>query len=113
MEKKEQKENPKRGNNRSRVSKRNKININRINEILELPKELTTNNPKVTMIGFDQLLIENHKGILEYQDIYIRIKTSIGIVSISGRGLGLNEMRTDEIVISGKIEGMEFESTVD
>ena len=64
-------------------------------------------------MGFNQLLIENHKGILEYQDIYIRIKTNIGTVSISGRDLALNEMRTDEIMIRGKIEGIEFESIVD
>ena len=46
-----------------------------LNRILEIPQEISTNEPKVTILGFKKMLIENYKVILEYQDIYIRIKS--------------------------------------
>lgn len=80
-----------------------------LNRILEVPKEINTNEPKLTISGFKKMLIENYKVILEYQDIYIRIKTHIGIVNITGLNLKLGEMTSDDIVVTGDIETIDFE----
>ena len=77
--------------------------------MLEVPKEISTNEPKITIAGFKKMLIENYKAILDYQDIYIRIKTYIGIVNINGFNLKLSEMTSDDIMISGDIETVDFE----
>lgn len=87
--------------------------FSRIEDMLEIPKEITSNEPKVTIVSFKQMLIENYKGILEYEDILIRIKTSMGILNISGFGLNLNQMTGDDIVVTGKIESIELESITD
>lgn len=81
----------------------------KIDEILEIPIELSTNNPKITIIGFERLLIENYKGILEYQEYFVRISTHIGIINISGFNLKLEEMTTDDLLVTGKIEGIDLE----
>ena len=81
----------------------------RLNRILEVPKEISTNEPKITIAGFKKMLIENYKAILDYQDIYIRIKTYIGIVNINVFNLKLSEMTSDDIMISGDIETVDFE----
>ncbi len=88
---------------------RNSKRFSKINEILEIPKEVSTDIPKITAIGFEEMLIENYKGILEYDEIFIRISTHIGIIDISGLNLSLNQMTEDDILISGKIENIEFE----
>ena len=44
------------------------------------------------------MLIENYKGILEYQDFYIRISTHIGILNINGYDLYLEEMTTERFI---------------
>ena len=80
-----------------------------LNRILEVPKEISTNEPKITIAGFKKMLIENYKVILEYQDIYIRIKTYIGIININGLNLKLGEMTSDDIMITGDIETVDFE----
>lgn len=85
----------------------------RIDRWLELPAEVTSNVPKITLTGFNEMLIENHKGILAYEDIYIRINTHIGIINISGFNLNLNEMTGDDILVTGKIEGVELETNID
>lgn len=82
----------------------------KLDEILEIPVELSTNNPKITITGFERLLIENYRGILEYQDYFVRISTYIGILNINGFDLKLEEMTTDDLLVTGKIDSIDFES---
>ena len=86
---------------------------NRINEILEIPKEVYSNIPNFIITGFEEMIIENYKGILEYEDFYVRINTSIGIVNINGINLKLEKMTEDNIKIIGKIESIDIERTID
>jgi len=86
---------------------------NKINRILEIPQEVASHIPKVTVVGFEQMMIENYKAILEYQDFYIRLSTEIGILNINGFNLNLKEMTTDDLQISGKIDSIDFEAIED
>ena len=83
----------------------------KLDEILEIPVELSTNIPKITIVGFERLLIENYKGILEYQDYFVRVNTYIGIININGFNLQLEEMTSDDLLVIGKIENVDFEDT--
>ena len=53
--------------------------------------------------------IDNCRRIVEYNDVYIRIKTATVTVSVWGRDLIVNDFNTDGIVINGKISSVEFE----
>ena len=83
--------------------------IRRTTELLELPKEAISNTPKITMTGFNEILIENFKGVLEYEDFFVRIGTYIGNVNINGFNLKLNQMNDEDILVTGKIESVSFE----
>lgn len=85
------------------------MNLNRVNEILDLPREVGTNIPKVTMLEFDEVLIENYKGILEYEEFFIRVCTHIGNININGFELKLNQISDESVSITGKIENLDFE----
>ena len=85
----------------------------RFNDILEIPKEIYTNIPNFIITGFEDMIIENYKGILEYEDYYVRVNTYIGIVNIHGTNLRLEKMTEDNIKITGKIESIEIERTID
>ena len=87
--------------------------VSKLNKILEMPKEISSTEPKITIMGFNQMLIENYKGILEYQEFFIRINTYTGIININGFHLSLNEMTTDDIMVTGNIESVDFESMID
>ena len=90
-----------------------KSKLSRLDKVLEMPKEISSNEPKITILGVNQMLIENYKGILEYQEFFIRVNTYIGILNINGFNLNLSEMTTDDILITGKIESLDFESMID
>ena len=83
--------------------------VKKLDEILEIPVELSTDIPKVTIVGFERVLIENYRGFLEYQDYFVRVNTHIGILNINGFNLNLEEMTTDDLLITGKIESIDFE----
>lgn len=85
----------------------------RIDRWLEMPTEIVSNVPKITLIGFNEMLIENYKGILEYEEIYIRINTHIGIININGFNLNLEQISEDDISVKGKIDSVNLELNID
>lgn len=87
--------------------------LNKIDKMLDLPKEIYSNTPKISILGFDEMVIENYKGILEYEEFFVRISTYIGIVNINGYNLKLENMTDDDIKVTGKIESFELERTID
>lgn len=87
--------------------------LNRINRILEIPKETYTNEPKLIITGFNELVIENYKGILEYEDYHIKLSTFIGSVNINGFNLKLDKMTEDNLRIIGKIDSLEIERQIE
>ena len=82
---------------------------NKINKMLEIPKEVYSDVPKITITGFDEMIIENFKGILEYEDYFVRINTYIGIINVNGFELKLENMSNDDIKVIGKIESFDIE----
>ena len=90
-----------------------KRRTNKIDNILEMPKEIYTNEPKIIITGFEEMMIENYKGILEYEDFYVRINTYMGVLNINGFELKLDKMTNDDIKIMGKIESIDIERNID
>ena len=85
----------------------------RLNDILEIPKEIYSNIPNIIITGFEDMIIENYKGIIEYEDYYVRINTYIGVINIHGINLKLEKMTEDNLKIIGKIDSIELERFVD
>ena len=86
---------------------------NRMEKMLEIPKEVYSNIPKLSVTGFEEMVIENYKGILEYEEFFVRISTHIGIININGYNLNLETMTNDDIKVTGKIESIEIERLVE
>ncbi len=87
--------------------------MNRINELLEMPPEVVSNIPKISILGFEEMLIENYKNIMEYEDFYIKVNTHIGLINVNGLNLKLIQMNQDDMKITGKIDSINFESYED
>lgn len=79
-----------------------------VSELLELPKEITLNWPKIIMIGVSQMLVENHKGVIEYTPGRIRVNSTTGVIRIIGKDLNLKTIAADDILITGDVESVEF-----
>ena len=84
---------------------------NKLEKLLEIPIEVTTNIPKITLIGFNQLMIENYMGVIEYEEYLVKINSSIGIIIIEGNKMNLNQINENDVLISGVISKIYLEST--
>ena len=82
---------------------------NKIERMLEIPEEVYSNVPKVTVTGFNELILENYKEIIEYEEFFASISTYIGVININGYNLNLEKMTNDDIKITGKIESIEID----
>lgn len=81
----------------------------KIDKFLEMPKEICSNVPKIYITGFEEILIQNIKGILEYDEVYVSISSYIGVINISGIELKLENMSNESVKIKGGVESIEFE----
>lgn len=82
----------------------------RVAETLELPKDVVMDVPKLTLIGNIQVCIENHRGIIQYDEKNVRINTNIGVYKITGSNLVIKNIVTEEIIIAGYIENIDIAS---
>ena len=76
--------------------------MSKITAFLEMPEEVMTDKPRITILGFEELAIENYKNILEYDEVFIKVNTYIGVINISGIGLKLIQMNKDDILVTRK-----------
>ena len=90
----------------NRISKKIR---NRFNEITDISEELTMGLPKISLLGNKECLIENCKGIIQYENEKIRLKTTIGEASVEGKSLHINEIGEGELLIKGQILNLRLE----
>ena len=95
------------------MKRRKPKKYSKLDGLLEIPREVASSDVKITIMGFDELLIENYKNILEYQDILIKVNTFEGAVTIYGFNLKLEQMTDEDIKVKGKIDSIEFERISD
>lgn len=76
--------------------------------ICRIPKEVVMGYSLVSILGNTELIIENYRGILEFDDEIIRILGKIGQIKIYGKHLKIEYYTNEEMKIIGIIEGIEY-----
>lgn len=64
--------------------------------------------PRVEVVGRSELRMENHRGILAYGREEIHISGGRLVVRVRGTGLELRSMNPTQLLITGKITGVEL-----
>ena len=77
---------------------------------LELPRDLMLGAAVLTVTGRKEALIANYKGILEYEDSFIRVQTKNCRIRISGTHLAIDYYTNEEMKITGYIDTIQYES---
>ena len=76
---------------------------------LEMPKEVILDVPRITVIGRNEITIENHKGILVFEKTQIKIKTSLEPLVIKGDSFEILYIATSTLIISGHFDYIGYE----
>lgn len=75
---------------------------------MDLPKDVIQNASVITILGRNELCIENYRGIIEYTDALIRVQTRAGQIRIQGKRLRIQYYTNDEMKITGALSSLEF-----
>lgn len=78
-------------------------------DLLELPREIILNLPRMTMVGNLQCYLENHRGVIQYTAEKIRVSVNGGEIIVEGRDLTIRYMANDELAIDGSIDTIHYE----
>ena len=83
--------------------------MDRAVETFDLPGEILSGMPKLTVTGNRRLHVETHRGLLEYDPSLIIINGGAMILTIRGLNMDISAMSAEEILINGLIYGIDFE----
>lgn len=75
----------------------------------DIPEEVRSAAPRITISGDSRVLVEGHRGLLEYADERIAAARVNGRILITGEGLRLLTMTDCELVVTGRIWTVEIE----
>lgn len=76
-------------------------------ERFELPPEAVAGMPRITITGRSRVLVENHRGLLEYGEDTVEVAGGRIRVRIHGAELQLRAMDRNDLVITGRILSVE------
>lgn len=70
--------------------------------------DLNGGKPRVEITGNSRVVVENHKGIKEYDGKLLRVKCKGCEVLIKGDALELAALSIDELAVTGYIVSVEY-----
>ncbi|MCX7903785.1 MAG: sporulation protein YqfC [Caloramator sp.] len=80
----------------------------RFSDAFDIPEEIVLDVPAIKIVSNNKIIIENHKGIIEYGKTNVRINSKIGIVALKGDNFVIKYITQEEILLEGEIELVEF-----
>lgn len=76
--------------------------------VVDLPKDVVLGMSILTVLGNNEICIENYRGIIEYTDTLIRVQTKEKQIKIQGKRLQIEYYTNDEMKIKGYIHSIEY-----
>ncbi|MFS1513524.1 sporulation protein YqfC [Chengkuizengella sp. SCS-71B] len=76
--------------------------------VLDLPKDVIFDLPRITMIGNMQLYVENHKGVIQFSSEKLTLQLDVGKLEIIGKDLVIRAILSEEVFIEGVIVDVKY-----
>ncbi|SFC62837.1 sporulation protein YqfC [Clostridium uliginosum] len=76
---------------------------------LDFPTDVVLDLPKIIVTGNREITIENHRGIIAFENSMIKINSRIGSITIIGEGFEILFIGDNTIAISGIFKGISYE----
>lgn len=98
---------------RNRNAKKNQNNEEEkkhtlVGTFLQLPETSISNMAQIDLMSNREALIEGCKGVVEYNEDYIRLNLGNMGVRFCGRSLQLRSMNEECVIVEGFIQSIEF-----
>ncbi len=81
----------------------------RVSDTFSLPKDVVLGLFNMHILGNQELILENYKGILKCEEELIVVKTKKSVISINGKNLVIDYYTEREMKVKGAIKQISFE----
>ena len=71
--------------------------------LLDLPEDMDARVPRVTVVGREQMLVENVAGVRRCTETEVLLLTGCGVLSVAGEGLLVKELGESRALIVGRL----------
>lgn len=73
------------------------------------PREVISKVPRITLTGTGRLQVEQHQGLMGYQQEEVLFRTSCGTLRVTGGGLHFQAYSSAEALLAGRIDSVVLE----
>jgi sporulation protein YqfC len=77
-------------------------------QLLDIPLDTAVDWPRIILNANQSVTVQNHRGVIEYDQTMARINTKLGELILYGAKLTLISALQAEVVVAGKIERVEL-----
>lgn len=76
---------------------------------LDLPRDVVMNIPRIMIIGDNEITIENHKGVILFEEREIKVNSNVGLITVYGDEFEILFMGGTTLTLSGKFKSVVYE----
>lgn len=80
----------------------------KIAEKLNIPEDISSGLPIITITGETEVYVENYKGIIEYGNDCVKIQTKCGRICFTGKNLEIVYYTNVDMKIVGKLDNIVY-----
>ncbi len=80
----------------------------RLVSLLELPGDAMLDVARITLVGDMEIVIENHRGLVEYTPNRVALTTPDGLLTIEGEELKIAAISPEQVILLGRVRGMRY-----
>jgi len=77
-------------------------------EILELPLDVSLDLPRIVIVGELGVLIQNHRGLIQYSPDRIVVGVGEGQIVVTGESLKISEVNREDMIVRGRIKTVQM-----
>ncbi len=86
--------------------------LRRISDALGVPADIALDMPRLSFEGNARLVLDNHRGLVEYTPCRLQISTPAGQIAMAGTRLRVRGISRERIVVEGWFDRIEFSGWV-
>jgi sporulation protein YqfC len=79
-----------------------------VSEWFDFPPDVTSEVPRIEMIGSYRLQIENHQGIEHFSPGEMKLRTKQGLLQVSGEQLQVRAIYPEVVIMTGIIHEVRY-----
>lgn len=80
----------------------------KLSQLLEIPVDAFTDMMRLEIAGNRELIVENYKGIMQYEKDIIKVSSGRFILVLKGSNMEIKNMNETGLLIAGEFTGIEF-----